>query len=114
MKTITTLVEALKITAMGVGAIIGTANKGMDKVKESSRLCNAATKESFKDLLSSNAECTQELSKIIVEYPISLLTSDSKTKQTKAEDDLSDVDFTVTPNKTKVEEVKKDESTFNN
>lgn len=38
----------------------------------------------------------------------------TKIKQTKAEDDLSDIDFTVTLNKTKVEEVKKDESIFNN
>ena len=80
MRTLTTIVETLKIASMVAGATIGIVNEGMDKVKANSRLCDAATKESFKDLLTSNAECTKELSRAMIEYPISLFTSDTKVK----------------------------------
>ena len=81
MRTLTTIVETLKIASMVAGATIGIVNEGMDKVKANSRLCDAATKESFKDLLTSNAECTKELSRAMIEYPISLfISNDSATK----------------------------------
>lgn len=83
MKTLTTITEALKIAAMITGATVGIINEGMDKVKNNSKLCDAATKESFKDLLTSNAECTKELSRAMIEYPLSLFT-DSNTDTTKA------------------------------
>lgn len=80
MRTLTTIVETLKIGSMFIGATVGIVNEGMDKVKANSKLCDAATKESFKDLLTSNAECTKELSRAMIEYPISLFTSDTKVK----------------------------------
>lgn len=83
MRTLTTIVETLKIAAMVTGATVGIINEGMDKVKNNSKLCDAATKESFKDLLTSNAECTKELSRAMIEYPLSLFT-DSNTDTTKA------------------------------
>lgn len=83
MRTLTTIVETLKIAAMVTGATVGIINEGMDKVKSNSKLCDAATKESFKDLLTSNAECTKELSRAMIEYPLSLFT-DSNTDTTKA------------------------------
>lgn len=84
MRTLTTITETLKIAAMVAGATIGIINEGMDKVKNNSKLCEAATKESFKDLLTSNAECTKELSRAMIEYPISLFMSDDKVKDTQA------------------------------
>ena len=88
MRTITTIVETLKIASMVAGAAIGIVNEGMDKVKANSKLCDAATKESFKDLLTSNAECTKELSRAMIEYPISLFTSDSKPLAIKVEEEV--------------------------
>lgn len=84
MRTLTTITETLKIAAMVAGATIGIINEGMDKVKNNSKLCEAATKESFKDLLTSNAECTKELSRAMIEYPISLFMSDDKVKDAQA------------------------------
>ena len=106
MKTLTTITETLKIAAMVAGATIGIINEGMDKVKANSKLCDAATKESFKDLLTSNAECTKELSRAMIEYPISLFISDDKKDtQAKAFDDFNA--------NTKQEEVKEQEVSTN-
>lgn len=91
MRTLTTIVETLKIAAMVTGATVGIINEGMDKVKNNSKLCDAATKESFKDLLTSNAECTKELSRAMIEYPLSLFTdSNTNTAKAKAFDDFVD------------------------
>lgn len=91
MRTLTTIVETLKIAAMVTGATVGIINEGMDKVKNNSKLCDAATKESFKDLLTSNAECTKELSRAMIEYPLSLFTdSNTNTTKAKAFDDFVD------------------------
>ena len=109
MKTLTTITETLKIAAMVAGATIGIINEGMDKVKANSRLCDAATKESFKDLLTSNAECTKELSRAMIEYPISLFISDDK-QDTKAK---AFDEFNSNTNTTKQEEVKEQEESTN-
>lgn len=91
MRTLTTIIETLKIAAMVTGATVGIINEGMDKVKNNSKLCDAATKESFKDLLTSNAECTKELSRAMIEYPLSLFTdSNTNTAKAKAFDDFVD------------------------
>lgn len=104
MRTLTTIVETLKIAAMVTGATVGIINEGMDKVKNNSKLCDAATKESFKDLLTSNAECTKELSRAMIEYPLSLFTdSNTSTAKAKAFDDF--VDANNTQDKEKEEEV---------
>lgn len=104
MRTLTTIVETLKIAAMVTGATVGIINEGMDKVKSNSKLCDAATKESFKDLLTSNAECTKELSRAMIEYPLSLFTdSNTNTAKAKAFDDF--VDANNTQDKEKEEEV---------
>lgn len=104
MRTLTTIVETLKIAAMVAGATVGIINEGMDKVKNNSKLCDAATKESFKDLLTSNAECTKELSRAMIEYPLSLFTdSNTNTAKAKAFDDF--VDANNTQDKEKEEEV---------
>lgn len=109
MRTITTIVEAIKIAAMVTGATIGIVNEGMDKVKANSKLCDAATKESFKDLLTSNAECTKELSRAMIEYPLSLF-MDSTTNTTKAKA-FDDFQESVDTNKPKEES--KDEEVVN-
>lgn len=99
MRTLTTIVETLKIASMVAGATIGIINEGMDKVKNNSKLCDAATKESFKDLLTSNAECTKELSRAMIEYPISLFMSDSKPLDIKVEEPKQEEEeVIVTPN----------------
>lgn len=104
MRTLTTIVETLKIAAMVTGATVGIINEGMDKVKNNSKLCDAATKESFKDLLTSNAECTKELSRAMIEYPLGLFTdSNTNTAKAKAFDDF--VDANNTQDKEKEEEV---------
>lgn len=104
MKTLTTIVETLKIAAMVTGATVGIINEGMDKVKNNSKLCDAATKESFKDLLTANAECTKELSRAMIEYPLSLFTdSNTNTTKAKAFDDF--VDANKPQDKEKEEEV---------
>lgn len=106
MRTLTTIVETLKIAAMVTGATVGIINEGMDKVKNNSKLCDAATKESFKDLLTSNAECTKELSRAMIEYPLSLFT-DSNTNTAKAKAKAFDdfVDANKPQDKEKEEEV---------
>lgn len=105
MRTLTTIVETLKIASMVAGATIGIVNEGMDKVKANSKLCDAATKESFKDLLTSNAECTKELSRAMIEYPISLFISDAKPSVSK-NDDAFGTKEEVSNTEQTVEEVK--------
>ena len=118
-KTALTTRQALGFIGAGVATLAGfiplaiRATGGAIETLDSKMLDNSLRDDSVMDQLLGQSRVHDQLVHMVKGYAAGML-ENTKIKQTKAEDDLSDVDFTVTPNKTKVEEVKKDESIFNN
>ena len=117
-KTALTTRQALGFIGAGVATLVGfvplaiRATGGAIETLDSKILDNSLRDDSLTDQLLGQSRVHDQLVNMAKGYAAGML-DNTTIKQTKAEDDLSDVDFTVTPSKTKAEEVKKEESLFN-
>ena len=117
-KTALTTRQALGFIGAGVATLVGfvplaiRATGGAIETLDTKLLDNSLRDDSVMDQLLGQSRVHDQLVNLTKGYAAGML-ENTTIKQTKAEDDLSDIDFTVTPNKTKVEEVKKEESLFN-
>ena len=118
-KTTLTTRQALGFIGAGIATLVGfvplaiRATGGAIETLDNKMLDNSLRDDSVVDQLLGQSRVHDQLVHIAKGYAAGML-DNTKIKQTKAEDDLSDIDFIVTPNKPKAEEVKKDESIFNN
>lgn len=118
--TATTLTtrQAIGYIGAGVATLVGfvplaiRATGGAIETLDNKLLDNSLRDDKVLDQLLGQSRVHDQLVHMAKGYAAGML-ENTKIKQTKAEDDLSDIDFIVTP-KTKAEEVKKDESIFNN
>lgn len=105
--------QALGYIGAGVATLVGfvplaiRATGGAIETLDSKMLNNSLRDDKVLDQLLGQSRVHDQLVHMAKGYAAGML-ENTKIKQTKAEDDLSDVDFTVTPSKTK------DESIFNN
>lgn len=119
--TATTLTtrQAIGYIGAGVATLVGfvplaiRATGGAIETLDNKLLDNSLRDDGVMDQLLGQSRVHDQLVNMAKGYAAGML-ENTIIKQTKAEDDLSDIDFTVTPSKTKAEEVKKDESIFNN
>ena len=117
-KTSLTTRQALGYIGAGIATLVGfvplaiRATGGAIETLDNKVLDNSLRDDSVMDQLLGQSRVHDQLVDMAKGYAAGML-DNTTIKQTKAEDDLSDVDFIVTPNKTKVEEVKKEESLFN-
>lgn len=119
-KTTLTTRQAIGYIGAGVATLVGfvplaiRATGGAIETLDNKLLDNSLRDDKVVDQLLGQARVHDRLVHMAKGYAAGML-ENTKIKQDKAEEDLSGIeDFIVTPNKTKAEEVKKDESIFNN
>ena len=117
-KTALTTRQALGFIGAGVATLVGfvplaiRATGGAIETLDSKILDNSLRDDSVMDQLLGQSRVHDQLVNMAKGYAAGML-DNTTIKQTKAEDDLSDVDFTVTPNKTKEEKVDNSEEIYN-
>ena len=111
--------QALGFIGAGVATLVGfvplaiRATGGAIETLDSKLLDNSLRDDSVMDQLLGQSRVHDQLVHMAKGYAAGML-ENTKIKQDKANDIVNDEEIIVTPNKTKAEEVKKDESIFNN
>ena len=111
--------QALGFIGAGVATLVGfvplaiRATGGAIETLDSKLLDNSLRDDSVMDQLLGQSRVHDQLVHMAKGYAAGML-ENTKIKQDKADDILNDEEIIVTPSKTKAEEVKKDESIFNN
>ena len=119
--TATTLTtrQAIGYIGAGVATLVGfvplaiRATGGAIETLDSKMLNNSLRDDSVMDQLLGQSRVHDKLVNMAKVYAAGML-ENTKIKQDKADDIVKDEEIIVTPSKTKAEEVKKDESIFNN
>ena len=119
--TATTLTtrQALGYIGAGVATLVGfvplaiRATGGAIETLDSKILDNSLRDDSLTDQLLGQSRVHDQLVHMAKGYAAGML-ENTKIKQNKADTIVNDEEIIVTPNKPKAEEVKKDESIFNN
>lgn len=118
-KTALTTRQALGFIGAGVATLVGfvplaiRATGGAIETLDSKMLDNSLRDDSVMDQLLGQSRVHDQLVHMAKGYAAGML-ENTKIKQDKANDIVNDEEIIVTPNKAKAEEVKKDESIFNN
>ena len=118
-KTALTTRQALGFIGAGIATLVGfvplaiRATGGAIETLDSKLLDNSLRDDSVMDQLLGQSRVHDQLVHMAKGYAAGML-ENTKIKQDKADGIVNDEEIIVTPNKTKAEEVKKDESIFNN
>lgn len=118
-KTALTTRQAIGYIGAGIATLVGfvplaiRATGGAIETLDNKLLDNSLRDDKVVDQLLGQARVHDQLVNMAKGYAAGML-ENTKIKQDKADSLVNDEEIIVTPNKTKAEEVKKDESIFNN
>lgn len=118
-KTALTTRQAIGYIGAGIATLVGfvplaiRATGGAIETLDNKLLDNSLRDDKVVDQLLGQARVHDQLVYMAKGYAAGML-ENTKIKQDKADSLVNDEEIIVTPNKTKAEEVKKDESIFNN
>ena len=118
-KTVLTTRQAIGYIGAGVATLVGfvplaiRATGGAIETLDSKMLNNSLRDDTVLDQLLGQSRVHDQLVNVAKGYAAGML-ENTTIKQDKADAIVNDEEIIVTPNKTKAEEVKKDESIFNN
>lgn len=118
-KTALTTRQAIGYIGAGIATLVGfvplaiRATGGAIETLDNKLLDNSLRDDKVMDQLLGQARVHDQLVYMAKGYAAGML-ENTKIKQDKADSLVNDEEIIVTPNKTKAEEVKKDESIFNN
>ena len=118
-KTVLTTRQAIGYIGAGVATLVGfvplaiRATGGAIETLDNKMLNNSLRDDTVLDQLLGQSRVHDQLVNVAKGYAAGML-ENTTIKQDKADAIVNDEEIIVTPNKTKAEEVKKDESIFNN